>query len=179
MSTARFHFAQFLLRLIPLTRGFGIKRSILRWCGVQVGSCVSFSSTVRFFCKGPVIIGAGTWIGTDALFIGGEATIEIGRDCDVAPQVTFVTGTHQLGIGEDKAAGPGESRPIYVGDGSWIGARATLLGGTNIGECTIVAAGSVVKGDFPPRSLIGGVPARIIRDLSAEASTAERSAGLE
>jgi acetyltransferase-like isoleucine patch superfamily enzyme len=165
MKTGRFHFAQFAMRLIPLTRGFAFKRVLLRWCGIQIEDRVSCTSTVRFFTGGAVRIGAASWIGPETLFIGGTAPIEIGRNCDIAPQVSFVTGTHQVLRGEQKAAGAGESRSVVVGDGCWIGTRATILGGTNIGQSSIVAAGAVVRGNFPPRSLIAGVPAKVVRTL--------------
>ena len=60
-------------------------------------------------------------------------------------------------------AGEGYSLPISIGDGSWICTGATILGGTTIGERSIVAAGAVVKGVFPAGVLIGGVPARVLQ----------------
>lgn len=60
--------------------------------------------------------------------------------------------------------------PIVIGDGTWIGINATILGGTEIGKNSVVAAGAVVKGKFPDYCVIGGVPARIIKnyDLNDE-----------
>lgn len=97
--------------------------------------------------------------------VGGDALISIGKDCDVAPRVLLVTGTHEVLVDSHRAAGKGYSLPIKVEDGCWIGAGSTILGGTEIGRCSIVASGSIVKGSFPPRSLIGGVPAKVIRSL--------------
>ena len=58
--------------------------------------------------------------------------------------------------------------PIIVGDGTWIGINATILGGTDIGKNCVVAAGAVVKGKFPDYCVIGGVPARIIKQYYPE-----------
>lgn len=58
-----------------------------------------------------------------------------------------------------------ESKPIVIGDDVWIGARVIVLPGTTIGEGSCIAAGSVVVGDIPPRSVAAGVPAKVIRTL--------------
>ena len=47
----------------------------------------------------------------------------------------------------------------------WIGAGATIIGGVTVGENAVVAAGSVVTGDVPPNTLVGGNPARVIRSI--------------
>lgn len=52
---------------------------------------------------------------------------------------------------------------IKIGKGCWIGAKATILDGTVLGDGCIVAAGAVVNGNFPPMSILGGVPAKIIK----------------
>ena len=52
---------------------------------------------------------------------------------------------------------------IEIGNDVWIGSRATILEGVNIGDGVIVAAGAVVAKDIPPYAIVGGVPARIIR----------------
>jgi maltose O-acetyltransferase len=92
------------------------------------------------------------------------APTTIGNDCAVGYQVMFVTATHAPGR-SSRRAGPPEARPISVGDGTWIGARATILPGVTIGTGCIIAAGSVVTKDCEPNTLYGGVPARRIRAL--------------
>lgn len=51
------------------------------------------------------------------------------------------------------------------GDGGWIGGNCTILPGVTIGNNVVVAAGAVVTKDIPDNSLVGGVPARLIREL--------------
>jgi maltose O-acetyltransferase len=58
-----------------------------------------------------------------------------------------------------------ESKPIVVGDNVWIGARVIVMAGVTVGQDACVGAGSVVTADVPPRALVAGVPARLIREL--------------
>jgi len=148
---------------LPATRFFGLKRWLLRVAGARVGDGVRCASSARFQLTGELSIGSETWIGHDVLVVGGGSPVSIGRNCDIAPRVTLATGSHQIDPLGARVAGEGYSLPIVIGDGCWICAGATILGGTIIGSHSIVAAGAVVKGHFPPKSMIGGVPARVIR----------------
>jgi acetyltransferase-like isoleucine patch superfamily enzyme len=56
-----------------------------------------------------------------------------------------------------------ETKPIVIGDDVWIGMRAIILKGVTIGEGSVVGAGAVVTHDVPPHSMVGGVPAKVIR----------------
>lgn len=70
-----------------------------------------------------------------------------------------------------RRAGPSTQEPITVQEGTWIGARSTILPGVTIGAGVIVAAGSVVTRDCDPHSLYAGVPARKIRSLIISPAT--------
>jgi acetyltransferase-like isoleucine patch superfamily enzyme len=150
---------------VPPTRLFGVKRAMLRLAGAQVGQDVRIVSSARFCCSGSLHIGAGTWIGHEVLLIGGDSEIHIGARCDIAPRVMLVTGSHEISLSGGRAAGNGFSRPICIGDGCWIGAGAVVIGGSTIGEHSVVAAGAIVRGSFPARSLLAGVPARVVKTL--------------
>lgn len=57
-----------------------------------------------------------------------------------------------------------QEREIVIGNDCWIGAKATILDGAKIGDGCIIAAGAVVRGNnIPPYSLIGGIPAKVIK----------------
>lgn len=132
---------------------------------MRVGENVRCVSSARFLCTGSLSIGRDTWIGHDVLIVGGDAEIKIGEFCDLAPRVTIATGTHEIDMEGVRVAGKGLSLPVIIEDGCWICSSATILGGTKLGARSIVAAGAVVRGTFPARCLIGGVPARVIRQL--------------
>jgi acetyltransferase-like isoleucine patch superfamily enzyme len=135
----------------------------LCWAGARVGNDAKIVSSARFYLTGHLSIGNQTWIGHDVLIVGGDAVVSLGAYCDSAPRVSFVTGIHAINPHALHVTDEGYSLPITIGDGSWICAGATILGGTNIGERSIVAAGAVVKGVFPAGVLIGGVPARVLQ----------------
>ena len=58
--------------------------------------------------------------------------------------------------------------PIKIADGVWIGSNATILPGVTIGEGAIIAAGAVVTKDVEAMSIVGGVPAKLIRKIKAD-----------
>lgn len=105
-------------------------------------------------------IGEETWIGSEVVFwTGPRGPIIIGGRCDVGPAVYFVSGSHDIG-GEARRAGRGRADRIEVGDGCWIGCRATILGGAVIGRGCVIASGAVVKsGIYAANLLLAGVPA--------------------
>jgi len=69
--------------------------------------------------------------------------------------VREVAGTHSV-VGVSKSG-------VKLGDNCWVGVNVTLLDGANVGHSSIIAAGSVVNKEFPPFSIIGGVPAKLLR----------------
>ena len=58
-----------------------------------------------------------------------------------------------------------EPAPIRVGNDVWIGANATVLPGVTVGDGAVIAAGAVVTRDVPPMTVVGGVPAKIIKHI--------------
>jgi len=84
--------------------------------------------------------------------------IQIGQDVAIAYHVTISdTDRHELSGQSDNPA------PIIIGNHVWVGARAIILKGVSIGDGAVVAAGAVVTRDVPPKTLVAGVPAKIIR----------------
>ena len=101
--------------------------------------------------------------------------IIIGNDVLIAPGVQINTASHPVSMDErltkDWNPSSGEYRwrtyakPITIGNGCWIGANATILGGVTIGDGAVVAAGAVVTKDVEPHTLVGGVPAKFIKKI--------------
>ena len=165
MNARRLYVVNLLMGLLPPTRCWAAKRWLLRWAGASVGQGVHVVSSVRIYTSGTLTIGDHTFIGHEVLIVGGAAPIAIGARVDIGPRVLLVTGSHRIAADSDRAAGEGRSSPIVIGDGVWIGAGATVLGGVELGGLSVVAAAGLVKESAPSRVLLAGVPARIIRNL--------------
>lgn len=151
---------------LPSSPFFSVRRRLLRLCGIHVGRTVKINTRVSFYWHN-VVIGDHTWVGPECGFYStAEASIHIGENCDIAPRVVFITGTHEMGA-PHRRAGRGKSLPISVGDGCWIGACSVILGGACIGKGCVVGAGAVVLGgEYADNSLILGVPAQTRKTLS-------------
>lgn len=152
--------ANIVLAILPATRCFLLKRTLLNALGFEIGAGSRLAGGSKFYGRGALIIGQNCWIGHRcAFYLTPSAPVTIHENCDIAPQVTIHTGSHHLGPAS-RRAGVGYSRSIEIGKGSWIGTNATLLAGAHVGESTIVAAGAVVIGRrYAPNTLLCGVPA--------------------
>jgi maltose O-acetyltransferase len=162
------HLLNLFFGVLPVSRFFGLRRSLWSIAGIDIGRDAKMCGHSWVYGRGRLAIGDHTWIGPGGLFYTHQdSMIRIGANCDIAPQVIFVTGSHAMGDGL-RRAGEGQSAPIIIEDGCWLGARVTVLGGVTVGSGAIVAAGAVVTRDVPPNTLVGGVPARFIRALKTQ-----------
>ena len=155
-----------LNQLVPYRGFFGLRRLWLRRCGLRVAGDARIAATARFYGS-EIHIGRKSWIGPETTIFSAEgATVIIGERVDLGPGCMIVSGTHDIGH-IARRAGHGHNLGIEIGEGTWICARAVILGGARIGQACVVAAGAVVTGEcYPSNVLLGGVPARVIRELS-------------
>jgi maltose O-acetyltransferase len=93
------------------------------------------------------------------------ATVTIGNNCMLAPNVQIYTATHPL---EYKLRNSGKeyAKPITIGNNVWIGGGAIICPGVTIGDNTVIAAGAVVTKNFPKDVVIGGNPATVIKTIN-------------
>lgn len=154
--------------LLPLSHFFTLKSLLLSFCGVQFSKITPrLLSNVHIHGTGTLEIGDDTFIGVSTVVIvAGDSRVSIGNYCDIGPFVYIGTGTHEVGLDGFRIAGRGICRDISIGDYVWICARSTILPGVNIGHHCLITAGAVVTKDVPPYSMVGGVPARIIKTLA-------------
>ncbi len=141
---------------------FEVKRKLMISLGYEIGEGTKIVGPIECYAK--LRIGKNCWIGKN-LIVNGNGTVVIGDNCDIAPEVTFLTGGHQIGD-KQRRAGLGESYTITVGDGVWIGGRSTLLNNISVGNGAVIAACACVNKSVNENELVGGVPARVIRILN-------------
>jgi acetyltransferase-like isoleucine patch superfamily enzyme len=113
-------------------------------------------------------------IGEDSLIgelniLRGQGGIEIGDRVYTAPLVQMLAVNH---VFDDPARPIVEqgitAEGIVIEDDAWIGAGAIVTDGVRIGHGSVVAAGAVVTGDVPPHTVVGGVPARVLKQIEAQ-----------
>lgn len=112
-------------------------------CGknIQVGKRVFINMGCKFQDQGGIVIGDDTLIGHN---------------------VVLATLNHEMSP-EDR--GTMIPSPIHIGSRVWIGANATVLPGVTVGDGAVIAAGAVVTKDVPRNTVVGGIPARVIRTI--------------
>lgn len=114
---------------------------------------------------GDIVIGSNTRIGIGCVLIG---PVTVGNDVRLAQNVVCSGLNHgyqdvELPIWKQ----PVSTAPILIGDESWIGSNTVIVAGVTIGKHCVVAAGSVVTRSVPSYSVVGGNPARIIKQYDA------------
>src|SRR4051794_20511692 len=164
------------------TRAFG--RLTLRWFinHVVMREIMPWKVRTRVLCLlGMKIKGAGfsagCWVGGTDIEMGEGSGCNVGCTFDnlgpirignwvaIGHQVMFLTSAHEIVPGGKHVAGREIGKGITVHDGTWIGARATIMPGVTIGEGCVIGAGAVVTKDCEPHGMYLGVPARRVRDL--------------
>lgn len=148
-----------VLNIIPAF----LRNYLLKLVVLEVGKNVFFDHKVYIKFPSLLSIGSDVSINRGVEFYGeyqSQSRIRIGSNVRIAPHVMFFAGGHDISSTDyDHVGGD-----ITVEDDVWIGAAAVILQDVVIGNGAVVAAGSVVTEDVPPNSLVGGVPAKIIRE---------------
>lgn len=142
-------------RLLPFS---GVRRWILRCFGTRLGAGVVIRPGVRVKYPWRLTIGNSCWIGEDA-WIDNLGPVDLGNNVCVSQGAYFCTGNHDWSapaFGLIVGA-------IRVGDGAWVGAKALICPGVELGQCAIASAGSVITRDIPAYEIHAGNPARFVR----------------
>jgi putative colanic acid biosynthesis acetyltransferase WcaF len=122
---------------------------ILRLFGAKVGREVVIRHDVRIMWPWKFSIGDYSWLGEGLRVINLES-VAIGMNVCISQGVMLCSGSHDY----RKTSFPYRNRPIGIGDGSWIAARAIVLPGVVVGTGALIAAGEVVRSDVPDYTLL-------------------------
>jgi acetyltransferase-like isoleucine patch superfamily enzyme len=128
-----------------LSVGYGPTQEVLPERGLVIGDRCVLGARVCITAHESITIGDDVWFGQDVFVSDAshgyqDPEVPIGRQF-------------------------GEHQPVSIGSGSWIGHGAMILPGTTIGRNVVVGAGSVVRGRIDDHSVVGGIPAKVIRRL--------------
>ena len=137
---------------------------------VVVAKMYSFPLWIASFFYKNMYLGNDVHIAYHADFIASRSKIVIGNHVVFGPHVSIRGGDHRTDvvgrfvdtISDDEKLSENDQDVIIEGD-NWIGMNTTILKGVTIGRGCIVAAGAVVNKSTPPYSIVGGVPAKILR----------------
>lgn len=111
---------------------------------LYIGDGSYFCNRVTILCGGKIVIGRNVLVASDVCFFAENHSI------DANSSVPYMKQDLKF-------------KDVYVGDGAWIGEKAIILPGVELGKRCVVAAGAVVTKSFPAYSLVGGVPAKVIK----------------
>jgi len=148
---------------------------LLRQYGAQIGTYVRFRSplTIHNAALNPkpfyrnLTVGNNCYFGRD-LFLDLQDRVVIEDNVTVSHRVMILTHTD---VGESPLKDgpfPPSQAPVIIHRGAYIGVGVIILPGIEIGECAVVGAGAVVTKDVPARTVVAGVPARVIKTLDLE-----------
>lgn len=135
-----------------------LQNSVLR----IIGNVSMYPGCILLALYGEITIRNGTEINAPT-YVFAKRKVEIGEHCRIARGVTIMDSDfHKLATGDKKPID--NAREVIIGNHCWIGQNTIILKGVTIGAGAIVAAGSVVTKDVKERTLVGGVPAKIIQE---------------
>lgn len=142
--------------------------------GVRIGDRVTVGRFAVVECTGVLwSLGSGFRIGDDSAigdysFIGAAGGVEVGSRVLMGQRVSIHSENHRFESAEVAIRAQGTTRQgVKIGDDCWIGSGTIILDGVELGQGCVVAAGAVVTRPFPSGSVLGGVPARLMRTREA------------
>lgn len=133
--------------------------------------------TFRMFPPFYTDFGKNITIGKDVFINSGchfqdQGGIEIGNGCLIGHNVVLATINHDLYPENNRV---NHYAPIKLGKSVWVGSNSTILPGVTVGDWAVIAAGAVVTRDVPPLTIVGGVPAKVIRDIDPKEERHEKT----
>lgn len=139
---------------------------------IQFGDCVKIGSYSTLSVTSHLSkLGKGLKIGNNSAVgqfteFGAAGGIEIGNDVIMGSYISFHSENHNFNDNTKLIREQGvTSKGIKIGNNVWVGAKVTFLDGCIVGNNSVVAAGAVVNGNYPDNSIIGGIPAKVLKSI--------------
>lgn len=161
MREASYRTKELLVQMNNATNPNEIRELLSRITGAEIDESVAVFTPLYINYGKHTKIGKNVFINFDCIFLDlGGITIE--DNVLIAPKVSILSEGHLLEPENRHALVP---KPIHIKKNAWIGAGATILQGVTIGENAVVASGAVVSKDVPDNTIVGGIPAKIIKSV--------------
>lgn len=138
-----------------------VRNNAYRRAGLTLGPTSSIHYRAEFYAPEQIIIGNHCVIG-DSCFLDGRSGLTIDDNVNIGSHVSIYTRQHDVDSPDFAEVGG----PVRIGSYAWVASHAIILPGVTIGEGAVVAAGAVVTRDVDPYVMVGGNPARPIRERS-------------
>lgn len=167
INSKKIYLVNLLMSILPNSGSQGLKSRLYRWAGVKVGRNVEFFQGIKVQGIGELEIGDRAFIGHEVLFmLNAGSKIIVEESAIVGSRSVVMTGFHPITLdGERILSREGTCSTVRIGRGCSVSTACVVLPGVTVGEMSIVAAGATVAKDVAPRTLVGGCPARLIRNL--------------
>jgi len=153
--------------LLPPRGAGGIRARLLRLAGFRVGAGTRIHGPLKMTGERSLLprlsIGEDCSIDADCVLELSDY-ITIGDRVTLEPGVMLLTSTHELDFPKHRA-GQLILKPVVIGDGAWLRARAVIFPGVTVGAGAVVEAGAVVNKDVAPNTRVGGLPANKLEAL--------------
>lgn len=139
-----------------------LKREILTELFGTAGQGISIEHNFHCDLGYNIHVGENFYAGFNCTILD-MAEVRIGNHCLIGPNVGIYTAGHNINpIGRHNT---GFAEPITIGDNVWIGGHCAIIGGVEIGNHSIIAAGSVVTKNVPANTIFAGNPAKKLKDI--------------
>ncbi len=113
-------------------------------------------------------VGKQSYIGMNTLIEGFNAQVSIGEHVSIAQHITILSGSGPNASKLLQRLFPIERGEVHIGDHTWIGANSVIMPGVTLGNFCVVGINSFVNKSFPDFCIIGGTPARLIREFTTD-----------
>ena len=133
-----------------------------------IGDNTRLAGRVKLFgsAKHVIEVGEGCYFALNCFIEGFNAKVIIGDNVSFAPNVHLISGSGPNASAPFQKIFPIVRGPVSIGDHTWVSVNSTIMPNVTIGKFCVVAANSFVNESFPDYSIIGGVPAKLIRSLT-------------
>ena len=149
--------------------GRSVHINVVRGATLRIGDDVTIERGCQLVSEGALSIGDRSFIGSGSIIVAAER-VSVGSDALIAAYVTIRDQDHGIEVGPPYRCQALVTAPVEVGSNVWIGTKATLLKGVKIGDDAVIGAHALVIASVEPATLVGGVPAKMLRRLRRDIS---------